>query len=126
GDEGAGQQALPGLGVAGGVRLQAGRRAHRQRVDGAPAQARSAAVMTFEEVARHIRLNEVGRRACIETPFGRRLLCYADLTATGRYLHFVETWVRRLRPYYANTHTAISSTGRLMTDLREEARRVIE
>jgi selenocysteine lyase/cysteine desulfurase len=77
-------------------------------------------------VARFFRQNEVGRRARIETPFGRRLLCYGDLTATGRYLHFVEAWVRQLRPYYANTHTAISSTGRLMTDLREEARRVIE
>jgi selenocysteine lyase/cysteine desulfurase len=81
---------------------------------------------SFEEVARFFRQNEVGRRARIETPYGRRLLCYGDLTATGRYLHFVEAWVRQLRPYYANTHTAISSTGRLMTDLREEARRVIE
>jgi selenocysteine lyase/cysteine desulfurase len=80
----------------------------------------------FEELARFFRQNEVGRRACVETPYGRRLLCYGDLTATGRYLHFVEAWVRQLRPYYANTHTAISSTGRLMTDLREEARRVIE
>src|SRR3954451_18878419 len=80
----------------------------------------------FDDVARFFRQNEVGRRACIETPHGRRLLCYGDLTATGRYLHFVEAWVRQLRPYYANTHTAISSTGRLMTDLREEARRVIE
>jgi selenocysteine lyase/cysteine desulfurase len=81
---------------------------------------------SFEEVARFFRQNEVGRRARIETPYGRRLLCYGDLTATGRYLHFVEAWVRQLRPYYANTHTAISSTGRVMTDLREEARRVIE
>jgi selenocysteine lyase/cysteine desulfurase len=80
---------------------------------------------TFEEVARFIRHNEVGRRAAIETPFGRRLLSYADLTATGRYLHFVEAWIRRARPYYANTHTAVSSTGRIMTELREEARRVI-
>jgi selenocysteine lyase/cysteine desulfurase len=79
----------------------------------------------FADVARFFRQNEVGRRACIETPFGRRLLCYADLTATGRYLHFVEAWVRQLRPYYANTHTAISSTGRVMTELREEARQVI-
>jgi selenocysteine lyase/cysteine desulfurase len=82
-------------------------------------------MQSFEEVARFFRQNEVGRRACVETPYGRRLLCYGDLTATGRYLHFVEAWVRQLRPYYANTHTAISSTGRLMTDLREDARRVI-
>ena len=42
---------------------------------------------TFEEVAGFIRQNEVGRRAYVETPFGRRLMFYADLTATGRYLH---------------------------------------
>src|SRR5580700_5893675 len=80
---------------------------------------------SFEEVAAFIRQNEVGRRAAIDTPFGRRLLSYADLTATGRYLHFVEAWIRRARPFYANTHTAVSSTGRIMTELREEARRVI-
>src|SRR5688572_13290759 len=82
-------------------------------------------VRTFEEVAALIRQNEVGRRASIETPWGRRLLYYADLTATGRYLHFVEAWMRRVRPFYANSHTAVSSTGRVMTELREEARRVI-
>lgn len=80
---------------------------------------------TFEDIAAFIRQHEVGRRASVDTPFGRRLLCYADLTATGRYLHFVEAWVRRLRPFYANTHTAVSSTGRLMTELREEARSVV-
>jgi selenocysteine lyase/cysteine desulfurase len=79
----------------------------------------------FEDVAALFRQNEVGRRACIETPYGRRLICYADLTATGRYLHFVEAWMRRVRPFYANTHTAVSSTGRIMTQLREEARQVI-
>lgn len=80
---------------------------------------------SFSEVATFIRLNEVGRRAFLETPYGRRLVTYADQTATGRYLHFVEAWLRRVRPYYANSHTAISSTGRIITDLREEARRVV-
>ncbi|HLL54234.1 MAG TPA: aminotransferase class V-fold PLP-dependent enzyme [Myxococcaceae bacterium] len=80
---------------------------------------------SFETLASFIRQHEVGRRASIDTPYGRRLLCYGDLTATGRYLHFVEAWIRRVRPYYANSHTAISSTGRVMTELREEARRVI-
>ncbi len=79
----------------------------------------------FERVAASIRQNEVGRRAFIETPFGRRLICYADLTATGRYLHFAEAWIRRVRPFYANTHTAVSSTGRIMTTLREKARDVV-
>lgn len=80
---------------------------------------------TFEEVASFIRTNELGRRAAIDTPFGRRLLCYADLTATGRYLHFVEAWIGRALPYYANSHTAVSSTGRIMTALREQARQVV-
>jgi selenocysteine lyase/cysteine desulfurase len=80
---------------------------------------------SFDEVAGFLRQNEVGRRATLDTPYGRRLLCYSDLTATGRYLHFVEAWIRRVRPFYANSHTAVSSTGRVMTGLREEARRVI-
>ena len=80
---------------------------------------------SFEEVAAFLRQHEVGRRAYIEAPYGRRLICYGDLTATGRYLHFVEAWIRRVRPYYANSHTAISTTGRIMTELREEARRVV-
>lgn len=50
---------------------------------------------------------------------------YADLTATGRYLHFVERWIQRIRPFYANTHTAVSSTGRITTALREKAREVV-
>jgi selenocysteine lyase/cysteine desulfurase len=81
--------------------------------------------VSFEEMAALVREHEVGRRACLESPYGRRLVTYADLTATGRYLHFVEAWLRRVRPFYANSHTAISSTGRVMTELREEARRVI-
>ena len=80
---------------------------------------------SFDEVAAFLRQHEVGRRAFIETPFGRRLCCYADLTATGRYLHFVEAWIRRVRPFYANTHTAVSSTGRILTELRERAREVV-
>ncbi len=83
-------------------------------------------MQSFEEVASFIRQNEVGRRAWLDTPYGRKLVTYADLTATGRYLHFVEAWLRRVRPFYANSHTVISSTGRIMTELREEARRVIK
>lgn len=72
-----------------------------------------------------IRAEEVGRGARIQTPFGERLLCYADLTATGRHLGLVERWVGRLLPYYANTHTVVSTTGALMTRLREDARQIV-
>jgi len=80
---------------------------------------------SFSEAVDLIRRNEIGRGASIDTPFGRRLLCYADLTATGRYLQMVERWIQSSQPFYANTHTAVSSTGRIMTQLREDARRVI-
>ena len=54
----------------------------------------------------------------------RRVLFYADLTATGRFVHFVEAWLSQVRPYYANTHTAVSSTGRVMSAAaRTSARR---
>jgi selenocysteine lyase/cysteine desulfurase len=80
---------------------------------------------TFHEATEIVRLQEVGRYAAILTPFGRRVLFYADLTATGRFVHFVEAWLSQVRPYYANTHTAVSSTGRVMTRLREQSRDVI-
>jgi selenocysteine lyase/cysteine desulfurase len=79
----------------------------------------------FDELAALLRENEIGRRITIDTPYGPRLLCYADMTATGRYLAFVETWLARMAAYYANTHTTISSTGRIMTELREQSRRAI-
>ena len=78
-----------------------------------------------DEILSFLRQNEVGRRARIATPFGSRLISYADLTASGRFLHFIEAWIRRVRPFYANTHTAVSSTGRILTELREEARGII-
>ena len=80
---------------------------------------------SFAAAAAWIREEEIGRGVHIETPFGRRLICYADLTATGRHLHLVEDWIRAARPFYANTHTEVSTTGRMMTDLRESARQVI-
>jgi selenocysteine lyase/cysteine desulfurase len=80
---------------------------------------------TFAELTSLIREQEVGRDTTVTTPFGERLIFYADLTATGRFVQFVETWLAAVRPFYANTHTAVSSTGRIMSALREEARGVV-
>jgi len=79
----------------------------------------------FHDVAALLRRAEIGRRTFVATPFGRRLVTYADQTATGRALAFVEGALAAVRPVYANTHTSISTTGRVMTRLREEARRVV-
>ncbi len=82
-------------------------------------------MLPFDEVTTRLRLAEAGRGTFVATPFGRRLLTYADQTATGRSLAFVEDALAGVRPLYANTHTAISTTGRVMTRLREESRAAI-
>jgi hypothetical protein len=59
-------------------------------------------------------------------PFGPRRITYADWTASGRALDFVEDAIRdQVLPHYANTHTESSGTGRHTTRLREQARQLI-
>jgi selenocysteine lyase/cysteine desulfurase len=82
-------------------------------------------VPAFQDLAARLRAATRGRGATVATPFGPRLVHYADLTATGRHLDLVERWIDGLRPFYANTHTAVSSTGRVMNALREEARAAV-
>jgi selenocysteine lyase/cysteine desulfurase len=59
-------------------------------------------------------------------PYGPRRVTYADYTASGRALDFVERFVHdEVLPRYANTHTESSGTGLQTTRLREDARRII-
>ncbi|GAB2879651.1 aminotransferase class V-fold PLP-dependent enzyme [Microbulbifer echini] len=75
---------------------------------------------------KHIRESVIGDRLPIPTPFGSRPLIYADYTASGRSLSFIEDAIRqRVLPFYANTHSESSYTGAQTSALREEAREEI-
>jgi len=73
-----------------------------------------------------VRRGVIGDDEVLVGPFGPRRLTYADWTASGRSLGFIEDAVRdRVLPRYANTHTESSGAGRHTTRLREQARQTI-
>ena len=73
-----------------------------------------------------IRQGVIGDGEVMDGPYGRRRITYADYTASGRSLDFVEDLIRdQVLPRYANTHTESSGTGKQTGRLREDARRII-
>ncbi|GAB3484911.1 aminotransferase class V-fold PLP-dependent enzyme [Marinomonas epiphytica] len=81
---------------------------------------------TTDRLIDKIRQGIIGKDALIETPFGARQLTYADYTASGRSLEFIEQSIlEKVLPWYANTHTEANATGQQTTQYREQARQQI-
>src|ERR1051326_3350472 len=73
-----------------------------------------------------IRAGVIGEGEMLDGPYGARRITYADYTASGRALDFVEDVIREhVLPRYANTHTESSGTGLATGRLREDARETI-
>jgi selenocysteine lyase/cysteine desulfurase len=73
-----------------------------------------------------IRASVIGTGHAVPGPFGPRRVTYADYTASGRSLSFIENYiVDVVLPLYANTHTESSGTGLQTSRFREDAREII-
>jgi selenocysteine lyase/cysteine desulfurase len=73
-----------------------------------------------------IRASVIGEDEAVAGPYGIRRVTYADYTASGRSLAFLEDYIREaVLPLYANTHTESSGTGLQTSRFREEARRLV-
>ncbi|KAK4359836.1 hypothetical protein RND71_022065 [Anisodus tanguticus] len=69
-----------------------------------------------------LRSQIVGENVHFETPFGKRRLTYADHTASGRCLHYIENYIiNNVLPFYGNSHTSDSHVGYQTTKIVHEA-----
>uniref|UniRef100_M1CSQ2 Cysteine desulfurylase n=1 Tax=Solanum tuberosum TaxID=4113 RepID=M1CSQ2_SOLTU len=69
-----------------------------------------------------LRSQIIGENVDFETPFGKRRLTYADHTASGRSLQYIENYIiNNVLPFYGNSHTSDSHVGYQTTKIVHES-----
>ncbi|MCX6245618.1 MAG: aminotransferase class V-fold PLP-dependent enzyme [Bacteroidetes bacterium] len=83
--------------------------------------------MSLEHYFEKFRINTVGYNHRYTTPYGEKIMLYADWIGSGRLYHPIEnTMLNSLGPFIGNTHTETSENGRLMTQAYELAHQKIK
>lgn len=78
--------------------------------------------ISFDKIREEI----IGLNHCFETPYGKRVITYADYTASGKSLKFIEKYLIEIQKYYANTHTEDDITGEVMTNILHKSEKIIK
>ncbi len=68
----------------------------------------------------------IGNDLGFDTPFGERNILYADYTASGRAVKFIEDKLQNILCSYANTHTEDDYSGKYLTQLFHDALKTIK
>ncbi|CAF3322419.1 unnamed protein product [Rotaria sp. Silwood2] len=80
-----------------------------------------------QQLLQYIDSNIIGKNIRVNTPWGSRKIIYADYTASGRGLTFIEHYMlNNVLPYYSNTHTINNACALQTTKFREGARTIIK
>jgi len=84
-------------------------------------------ISSLEDYFSSFRHNIIGYQQPFETPFGWKRILYADWTASGRAYDPIEAEIRdEILPFFANTHTETTITGRTMSGAYEQAKTTVK
>lgn len=83
--------------------------------------------MSLEQYFSQFRNNIIGNNQEFETPFGKKKICYADWTASGRLYQPIEELINtKIAPFVGNTHTETTVTGSSMTIAYHKSKEIIK